>query len=122
MQIKLLVSAAAIALVAGLATAHAAEKFTTLDGVSAVPMDAAALANTVAGDLFIFPFGNGRPTTVTNISHNADGGPNQVLGIDLANGDLSACGGGALCDAFAHVGTNFPVSSAKSDDVFFNNF
>ena len=43
MQIKLLVSAAAIALVAGLASASAAEQFTTLDGVTAVAMTSGEL-------------------------------------------------------------------------------
>ena len=38
MQIKLIVSATAIALVAGLGSAAAAEQFTTLEGVTAVPM------------------------------------------------------------------------------------
>ena len=38
MQIKLLVSAAAIALVAGLGSASAAEQFTAPEGVTAVPM------------------------------------------------------------------------------------
>ena len=54
MQIKLLVSAAAIALVVGLGSASASEKFTTLDGISAfdslagiqaVPLDTAEMAS-----------------------------------------------------------------------------
>ena len=86
MQIKLLVSAAAIALAATVGSATAAEQFTTLDGVIAVAMpsveqdavrgsaahftvttfgaglinpDAAAAATPVAGDFFRvgFPFG-----------------------------------------------------------------
>jgi hypothetical protein len=43
MQIKLLASVAAIALVAGLASASAAEKFATLDGISADVMSIAEM-------------------------------------------------------------------------------
>jgi len=43
MQIKLLVSAAAIALAFSVGSASAAERFSTLDGVSAHPMNAVEL-------------------------------------------------------------------------------
>ena len=47
MQIKLFVSAAAIALVAGLASASAADQFTTLDGVTAAAMSPGELGTVV---------------------------------------------------------------------------
>jgi len=110
-----------IALFAGLASASAAEKFTTLNGVSAEPMNVSALANTVGSHLSITSPGAGFVVTV-DINHNADGGPNEVLGTDVASGDLSACGGGALCNAFANVRANFPVSKAASADILTSAF
>ena len=43
MQIKLIVSAAAIALVAGLGSASAADQFTALEGITAEPLNAVEL-------------------------------------------------------------------------------
>ena len=50
MQIKLLVSAAAIALVAGLTSASAADHFTTLAGVTVQPMNALELDSVRGGN------------------------------------------------------------------------
>ncbi len=43
MQIKSILAGAAIALVAGLGSAYAADQFTTLDGVQAQPMNTAEM-------------------------------------------------------------------------------
>jgi hypothetical protein len=86
MHIKLIVAGAAIALAVGLGSASAGEKFATLDGVPAEPMDAAALANTIGSHMTINPFGSGKTTGVTGISHKADGGPNENKGVDIASG------------------------------------
>ncbi len=49
MHIRLLISAAAIALVAGLGTASASENYATLDGIPAVSMSTVELSSTRGG-------------------------------------------------------------------------
>ena len=61
MQIKLLVSAAAIALVAGLGSASAAEQFSTLEGVMAVAMSSGELDAVVGGAKHFLVTANGVP-------------------------------------------------------------
>ena len=112
MQFKSILTAAAIALVAGLASASAAEKFTTLDGISAfdslagiqaVPLDTDEMAS-VTGMLY-FQYnpktGELRPLFTghtTHYSHYYDYGEGPEPGhgikypkggglIDIASGD-----------------------------------
>ncbi len=53
MHIKLLISAAAIALIAGLGTASAAEQFNTLEGISAEFMSAGDMGAVVGGASYL---------------------------------------------------------------------
>ena len=65
MQFKTFISAAAIALVAGLGAASAAEQFDTLSGISPTPMTHPAMAATRGQHIVIILFAggdcNGRP-------------------------------------------------------------
>ncbi len=61
MQIKLIVSDAAIDLVAGLGSASAADQFSTLDGVTAVAMSSGELDAVVGGAKHFSVTANGVP-------------------------------------------------------------
>ena len=92
MRIKLLVSAAAIALVAGLASASAAEKFTTLDGITAQAMTTQAMGR-VKGKLNLgiaVPRGAGIPV---GLPDQFDNDPENIgLEVNQAIGDLGNAG------------------------------
>ena len=81
MQIKSIVSAAAIALALGLSSASAAERFATLDGIGAWPMNAWELSLVRGGeDTFITV--NLIPT-LTGVEND-----NGFVSVELLNGRL----------------------------------
>ena len=74
MQIKLIVSAAAIALAATIGPASADEQFSSLEGIPAVPMspeEQAAVVGAMGPGAFIPP--NGGFTSVRNLDANPSG-------------------------------------------------
>ncbi len=77
MQIKLLVSAAAIALAATVGTASAADEFMTLDGVTADVMAASELSATAGAGIAIVVDLNGDVTGL---------GTNEILNAEVLRG------------------------------------
>ncbi len=96
MQIKLLVSAAAIALVAAVGSASAAEKFTTLDGISAfaslagiqaVPLDTAEMASVTAAHFVLIKHGEfAGKITNGHLAHEVHAGEDGVKVIGKGGG------------------------------------
>ena len=77
MQIKLIASAAAIALVAGVGSASAADEFTTLDGVTADVMAASELSATAGAGIVI----------VVDLDGMVSGlGTNDIIGANVLRG------------------------------------
>ncbi len=90
MQIKLLVSAAAIALAVGLGSASAADQFTTLDGIAAQTMTQQELAKVVgtnhpntndafAKDSPFDAFQTANPNAATGVENYVTNSPNCAL-------------------------------------------
>ena len=85
MQIKLIVSAAAIALAAGLGSASAAEQFTALEGITAEPLNAVELDRVRGANLDLSGI-VGVPTSVV-----------LAVGLKTAPMPLNVCAPGAGC-------------------------
>ena len=106
MQIKSILTGAAIALVAGLGSASAGERFAMLNGIQAIPLNSAELDCVTGGDITVTIL-NTSGTAAADFSM-ATGG--ETVSIEVGISGLNTPGGATVVGPAQDVALGPPIS------------